>query len=293
MSSQATSPTYHIPNEVTLPILAHCDATTRYAILRSSRGNYNLTVPFLYEHITLYTPKQLRCFAESVHAVSLSTSGRNHFKHTKLFTYALTARSPTAMERDKNLKLYMSLGRIPYFHSAGSSDAPEILFPNLKTAYFYPLPLLESEPQVGTSFLSSIQHLHLLHHQSTAYDSMPHLPSLGVDSLQTLYIYHLLGAEVNLPSSHLDRYIGFQNSLTSINFQLQEYCNYALRSVTSRDSDGDRPYSSMWNSGILTVHCMLRLDYCFPAASVGWHCLHPRVCASNSICVRATCIRRA
>jgi hypothetical protein len=237
MSSQATAPAYHIPNEVTLLILAHCDAATRYAILRTSRDNYNLAVPFLYEHITLYTPKQLRSLADTAQAVSSSSSGPNPFKHTTSFTYALTARSPSAMDTDKNLKLYISLGQISCSRNTEGSEDGQPLFDNLKTAYFYPLPLHETEPGPGSSFLAGIQHLHLLHHRDTAYDSMPHLPSLGIDSLQTLHVHHLLGAEMYSAPSHLNRYLGLQKSLTDIDFQLQEYCEYALESVITRQID--------------------------------------------------------
>lgn len=178
---------------------------------------------------------------------------------------------PSASSLAKDRKLYYSLGDIAYYTHPppaspecrcnatsppeplrtclhGSSTTAEAIpiFPNLKTATFDPLPASDSQDVIASSrtlqrqtpFLSQVETVILQHTPGTPHDNAPNFYILGLTSVKTLHLHHLLGAEVNF-SFDVSRYLGFQSELSTVYFHVANHARYVLGD-TNHDTPAGR-----------------------------------------------------
>lgn len=202
---------YRVPGDVVFNILAFCEASAANAIMRSSRANYHLGTPFLYKHVKVYTPEQAHRLAACVQAVKSEPATRNYFRPMETFTYALEATVISGDDVRKDINAFHVLSKIPAFNL---DLVP--LFPKLAEAFFYPLPTLDPTDRApeSTSFLHKIRRLHLLWMPDSAYSDIPACHALGMTSLQSVSLYHFMGAEKSRWPIMRD-YLGFQPHLNS------------------------------------------------------------------------------
>jgi hypothetical protein len=101
------------------------------------------------------------------------------------------------------------------------------IFPNLATASFDQLPMLNIDLPYKPSFLSLVSTVHLTHSQTSTHDSPPHFHGLGMSDVRELHLYHLAGVEVN-GDTELASLIGYQACLENVYLHLSKHFDFVL-----------------------------------------------------------------
>ena len=126
---------------------------------------------------------------------------------------------------------YLSLAYMDAMTRTKRGSDASLMFANLRIAKFEPLPALDTPmspyaPGRPTIF-NAVTEVHLLHSPYSHYDKAPSFHALGLLSVETLHVHHLVGAEVQ-EEADLDHYIGRQESLKHVHLHLRSHFAWAI-----------------------------------------------------------------
>lgn len=232
MAASLSKNGYNMPTEVIQLISGHCDDSTLYAFMRTSRSYLKLATPILYEHITISSVTQLERFKDCVQEQSLHADSPGTTS-TQDFTLALhtAAAWPRPLPPQSMQRTIDHLQKVPH-----TSEKTGALFPNLIRAYLLPIRGYRYYTFVSImshklTFLKNVRHLHLFGDETSGAFALPDCPALGINLLLDIHLYNY---HVSYDPSLCElaggfwRFIGDQQQLTTVHvYHESQACLYA------------------------------------------------------------------
>ncbi|KAL7010205.1 hypothetical protein EMMF5_000225 [Cystobasidiomycetes sp. EMM_F5] len=181
-----------------------------------------------------------------------------HFAKVKTFHYRIgVGNTVFASSQYADLTSYRLLASIDVathreqIDNAGkTTTVPATLCPNLKKAYFDPLPATTEDFAIAfcrttdaaaIPLLASVEEVHIVHRPYAIHSSPPCFNSLGMSRVVCLDVHHSLGAEVGQMDDRartLADYLGYQRWLKRVNFRLAHHLNLAIGGLEGPISNG-------------------------------------------------------